>query len=95
VVLSYYVLQGEHTTDATAFSGPRWRRPNLGRDAGFYVAQVQITQPIYVASLFDRGEANVKAFAAEAADGIDALFPAAAGPSKSAPARALGAESRD
>lgn len=75
VVLNYYLLQGQYTTDAEDFSGPRWRRPNLARDAGFYVAQVQVVQPIYVTSLAERGEANVKQFAGEIADAIEELLP--------------------
>lgn len=75
VVLNYYVLQGQYTIDAEDFSGPRWRRPNLARDSGFYVAQVQVVHPIYETSLAERGEANVKQFAVDMADSIEALLP--------------------
>jgi hypothetical protein len=75
VVLNYYVLQGQYTTDADEFSGPRWRRPNLAGDSGFYVAQVQVVHPVYLASLAERGETNVKEFAAEVAEYIEELLP--------------------
>lgn len=75
VVLNYYVLQGQYTTDAEEFSGPRWRRPNLAGDSSFYVAQVQVVHPVYLASLAERGEANVKQFAMEVADYVEALLP--------------------
>jgi len=75
VVLNYYVLQGKHTTDAEAFRGARWRRPNMARDFGFYVAQVQVVHPVYITSLMDRGEATVKQFASDLAGPIDRLLP--------------------
>ena len=43
VVLSYYVLNGQPTTDNYSFWGLGWRDPNLARDASRYVAQVQVT----------------------------------------------------
>lgn len=75
VVLNYYIMQGHYTTDADEFSGPRWRRPNLAGDAGFYVAQVQVVHPVYVTTLAERSEANVKQFAVDIADEIEALLP--------------------
>lgn len=75
IVLNYYVLSGRHTTDAEEFSGAAWRRPNLARDRGFYVAQVQIVHPVYFASVFERGEAAVKQFAMDSAQHIDSLLP--------------------
>ena len=69
------MLQGQYTIDAEEFSRPRWRRPNLARDSGYYVAQVQVVHPIYVTSLAERGESNVKQFAVDMADSIEALLP--------------------
>lgn len=42
LVLNYYVLGGDVTVDEDSFWGVGWRSPNLARDAGHYVAQVQI-----------------------------------------------------
>jgi len=42
VVLSFYILNGEITTNEGDFSGVFGRRPNLAGDPGRYVAQVQI-----------------------------------------------------
>jgi hypothetical protein len=75
VVLNYYVLRGEHTTDADQFSGAGWRGPNVRRDPGFYVAQVQVVHPVYFATLFERGESTVRQFAVDVADHIDTLLP--------------------
>ncbi len=86
VVLNYYVLQGQYTTDAEEFSGPRWRRPNLAGDSGFYVAQVQVVHPVYLASLAERGETNVKEFVIEVADSIEALLPLTPGSKRAAEA---------
>ncbi len=43
VVLNYYVVNGETTSDHKAFSGLRWRRPKMGNGRLDYVAQVQIS----------------------------------------------------
>ncbi len=75
IVLNYYVLQGQYATDADAFSGPRWRAPNFSRNSRFYVAQIQIVNPIYVTTFFERGEATAKQFAVEIADDIEELLP--------------------
>lgn len=75
VVLNYYVMQGHYTTDADAFSGPGWRAPNLARNSEFYVAQVQIAQPIYLTELFHRGETDARQFASEIANSIESLLP--------------------
>ena len=43
VVLNYYVVNGETTSDHKTFSGLRWRRPKMENGQLDYVAQVQIS----------------------------------------------------
>jgi len=43
VVLNFYVLNGQITTDESDFSSPFGRRPNIAGDPARYVAQVQIS----------------------------------------------------
>ena len=43
VVLNFYILNGQITTDEKNFSGPLGRRPNIAGDPARYVAQVQIS----------------------------------------------------
>ena len=43
VVLNFYILNGQITTDENKFSGPLGRRPNIAGDPARYVAQVQIS----------------------------------------------------
>ena len=43
VVLNFYVLNGQITTDESDFSGPCGRRPNIAGNPARYVAQVQIS----------------------------------------------------
>lgn len=43
VVLNFYILNGEITSDHKQFSGLRWRRPRTSRSSGDYVAQVQVS----------------------------------------------------
>ncbi|KPJ66655.1 MAG: hypothetical protein AMJ43_07460 [Coxiella sp. DG_40] len=43
VVLNFYILNGQITTDENDFSGPLSRRPNIAGDPARYVAQVQIS----------------------------------------------------
>ena len=43
VVLNFYILNGQITTDENYFSGPFGRRPNIAGDPARYVAQVQIS----------------------------------------------------
>ncbi len=75
VVLNYYVLQGRHTTEWTDFWGPQWRRPNLSRDASFYVAQAQFASEVTVPPLYKQAEEAVKRFAAEVIPHVNALLP--------------------
>jgi hypothetical protein len=46
VVLSFYVLNGRVTADEGDFSGLFGRRPNIGRDPGRYVAQIQVSSVV-------------------------------------------------
>ena len=43
VVLNYYIVNGQVTTDESVFSGVGWRTPNIAGDPARYVAQVQIS----------------------------------------------------
>ena len=43
VVLNFYILNGQITTDESDFSSPLGRRPNVAGDPARYVAQVQIS----------------------------------------------------
>ncbi len=43
VILNFYILNGQITTDETDFSGPFGRRPNITGKPARYVAQVQIS----------------------------------------------------
>jgi len=43
VVLNFYILNGETTSDEDKFSGPFGRRPNIAGNPARYVAQVQIS----------------------------------------------------
>lgn len=46
VVLNFYILNGQITTDEDKFSGPFGRRPNIAGDPARYVAQVQISSTL-------------------------------------------------
>jgi hypothetical protein len=43
VVLNFYILNGQITTDEDSFSGLFGRRPNIAGNPARYVAQVQIS----------------------------------------------------
>lgn len=43
VILNFYILNGQITTDENGFSGPLGRRPNIAGNPARYVAQVQIS----------------------------------------------------
>ena len=43
VVLNFYVLNGQITTEESGFSSPWGRRPNISGDPARYVAQIQIS----------------------------------------------------
>lgn len=48
VVLNFYILNGQITTDESDFSGPFGRRPNIAGDPARYVAQVQISSVLEI-----------------------------------------------
>jgi len=66
VVLNYYLLNGEITTDEDQFSSPLGRRPNIGGDLARYVAQVQISSVL---------ESSVRAAAEDFADIVASFLP--------------------
>jgi hypothetical protein len=43
VVLNFYIVNGQLTSDEGVFSGVGWRTPNINGDPARYVAQVQIS----------------------------------------------------
>jgi hypothetical protein len=43
VVLNYYIVNGQLTSDESVFSGVGWRTPNIEGDPARYTAQVQIS----------------------------------------------------
>jgi len=43
VVLNFYIVNGQLTSDESTFSGVGFRTPNIGGDPARYVAQVQIS----------------------------------------------------
>ncbi len=43
VILNFYILNGQITTDEEDFSGPFGRRPNISGDPARYVTQIQIS----------------------------------------------------
>lgn len=65
-VLNYYVLNGELTTDHTAFDGLRWRRPKQAGGHLAYVAQIQISST---------SEQAVRSLAREVVDPIMSYMP--------------------
>lgn len=46
VVLNFYILNGQVTSDESNFSGLSWRTPNIAGDPARYVAQVQISSTL-------------------------------------------------
>jgi len=46
VILNFYILNGQITTDESDFSSPFGRRPNVEGDPARYVAQVQISSVV-------------------------------------------------
>ena len=43
VVLNFYIVNGQLTTDESVFTGLSWRTPNIAGDPARYVAQIQIS----------------------------------------------------
>jgi hypothetical protein len=66
VVLNFYVINGQINCDEGAFSGIRWRTPNIDGDCAHYVAQIQIISTL---------EAFVFAAAADLAVTLVDFFP--------------------
>jgi hypothetical protein len=66
VVLNYYILNGQITSDERNFSGVGWRTPNIAGDPARYVAQVQISSVL---------ENSVRMAAMDMADLIMDYFP--------------------
>jgi hypothetical protein len=66
VVLNFYILNGQITSDESNFSGIGWRTPNIAGDPARYVAQVQISST---------QESSVRLAAKDMADLIITFFP--------------------
>ena len=66
VVLNFYIVNGQLTSDEGVFSGVGWRTPNIGGDPALYVAQVQISSI---------SENSVRVAAADMAELILGFFP--------------------
>jgi hypothetical protein len=43
IVLNFYIVNGQLTSDESVFSGVGWRTPNIAGDPARYAAQVQIS----------------------------------------------------
>lgn len=66
VVLNFYIVNGQLTSDEGVFSGVGWRTPNIGGDPARYVTQVQIASVL---------ENSIRAAAAEMVGKILDFFP--------------------
>jgi hypothetical protein len=66
VVLSFYILNGQITTEESAFSGLSGRKFNLSKDPSRYVVQVQISSVL---------ESSARKAAQDAADPVLAFLP--------------------
>lgn len=66
IVASFYILNGQITSDESDFSGPLGRRPNIAGDPARYVAQVQISSVL---------ENSIRTAAQEMADLILTFLP--------------------
>jgi hypothetical protein len=66
LVLSFYILNGQITTDESVFTGVGWRTPNIAGDPARYVAQVQISSVL---------ENSVREAARDMTDLILGFFP--------------------
>ncbi len=76
VVLNYYVLSGRYTAEWTDFWGPRWRIPNLSRNKGVYVAQMQLGGSFMDPSAVDGVAGVLKQFASEMSPHVDTVLAA-------------------
>ena len=66
VVLNYYIVNGELTSDESIFSGIFWRTPNIRGNPARYVAQVQISSV---------SENSVRAASRDISDLLITFFP--------------------
>jgi len=66
VVLNFYILNGQLTSNESGFSGIGWRTPNISKNIARYVAQIQISSVL---------ESSVQAAAEEMTDLIVNFFP--------------------
>jgi hypothetical protein len=66
VVLNFYILNGQITSDESSFSGIGWRTPNIAGNPARYVAQVQISSIL---------ENSVRLAAKDMTDLIITFFP--------------------
>jgi len=66
VVLNFYILNGQITSDERGFSGVGWRTPNVAGSLARYVAQVQISSVL---------ENSVRLAAKDMTDLISEFFP--------------------
>jgi len=70
VVLDYYIVDGEYSSDVSLLRSKAWRGSGTVR----YVAQVQITTAISPSQTADSATKSVSAFAVESASLISQLF---------------------
>lgn len=73
VVLNYYVLNGNPTTDEDSFWGLSWRDPNRRRNPLRYVAQVQLAASVRTTP--EAAARTLRQFAADSAPLILSLLP--------------------
>ena len=66
VVLNFYIVNGQITSDEGVFSGVGWRTPNINGDPARYVTQVQIS------SVFEN---SIRSIARDIAEVILDYFP--------------------
>jgi hypothetical protein len=66
VVLNFYIVNGQLTSDERVFSGVGWRTPNINGNPARYVTQVQIS------SIFEN---SIRAAAKDVADVVLDFFP--------------------
>jgi hypothetical protein len=66
VVLNFYIVNGQLTSDERVFSGVGWRTPNINGDPARYVTQVQISSVL---------ENSIRAVAKDIAEEVLDFFP--------------------
>ena len=66
IVLNFYIVNGQITTDESVFSTPWWRTPNIAGNPARYVAQVQISSVL---------ESSIRTAAGEMVEPILDLLP--------------------